>query len=259
MTTSISPQAVAELRARTGVGMLAVKQALEEAAGNEEIAIEILRKRGLAQAVKKADRDQRDGAVFLAQSGNRAAMVLLKCETDFVSRGDAFRALGAELANAALSKGVDAAKACAEEKVPAAIQQLGENITVIAVHLFEHPVVGAYIHSNSKIGVVVGLEGGTQTQARDVAMHAAAMAPLYVRPEDVPADAVQKEQEIWREQLKKEKKPEQIWDKIMMGKEKKFREENALIRQPFVKDSTKTVEEYLGSATVVGYQRVSVA
>lgn len=260
MPSTISAQAVAQLRARTGVGMLAVKQALDEAGGNEEKAIEILRRRGLAQAVKKADRDQKDGAVFVATEGSgKAAMTTLKCETDFVSRGEAFRLLGQEIASAALQNGLKAGELVAAEKIPAAIQQLGENISIGDIHLFNHPVIGVYVHSNAKIGVVIGLDKGTVEQARDVAMHAAAMSPLYRTPEEVPAEAIVKEKEIWTEQLAKEGKPAAIMEKIMMGKEKKFREENALIKQAFVKDPSKTIEQYLGGAKVVAYVRVSVA
>ena len=259
MSPTISAQAVASLRARTGVGMLAVKQALEEAAGNEEKAIEILRKRGMAQAVKKAERDQRDGAVFIAEGGNKAAIVCLKCETDFVSRGDAFRTIGQELADALLNNGDAKAKALADEKIPAAVQQLGENISLASMEIIEALMLGTYVHSNAKIGVVIGLDKGTVEQARDVAMHAAAMNPLYRVPEDVTADVIAKEKEIWTEQLAKEGKPAQIMEKIMLGKEKKFREENALVKQPFVKDTTKTVEQYLGGAKVVAYVRVAVA
>src|SRR3989338_1414401 len=130
MPSTISASAVAALRSRTGVSILAVKQALEEANGDEEKAIELLRKRGLAQAVKKADRDQKEGAVFIAEGNGKAAAVLIKCETDFVSRGDAFRALGKELADTLLTKGADALKALADQKIPEAVQQLGENISL---------------------------------------------------------------------------------------------------------------------------------
>jgi elongation factor Ts len=255
----VPPTAVSALRARTGVPILACKEALEEAQGNEEKAIEILRRRGIAQAVKKSAREQHDGAVFLTESGSKAALVLLKCETDFVACADAFRTLGRKLALALLTDGTAKAKALADQEIPASVQQLGENISVVEALTVEAPVLGTYVHSNSKIGVIIGLDSGTKEQAHDVAMHAAAMNPLYVRPEDVPPEAIEKEKEIWREQLKKEGKPETIWDKIMLGKEKKFREENALAKQPFVKDSAKTVEQYLGSAKITAYSRLSIS
>ena len=254
----VSPAAVSSLRARTGVSILACKEALEEAQGDEEKAIEILRKRGLAQAAKKAAREQSEGLIFLAEFGSRAALVLLRCETDFVARDEHFMQLGAQLAQTVLKEGIAAAEVLAAAEIPALVQKVGENVTLAEAHLFEHPIVGAYLHSNAKVAVVIGLEKGTREAARDVAMHAAAFSPLYIRPDQVPAEMIAKEKEIWREQLKKESKPEAIWDKIMMGKEKKFREENALLKQPFAKDPSKTVEQYLAGSPVVAYVRVAV-
>lgn len=254
----IDPTTVAELRARTGVSILACKEALEEAQGDMEKAIEILRKRGLAQAVKKSDRDQKDGAVFIAERGDKAAVLLLKCETDFVSRGDALRSMGQTLVETLLAKGSEAMHALAEKEIPAAVQKLGENIAIASSELVEAPVIGTYVHSNAKIGVVIGLDTGTKEAARDVAMHAAAMSPAYRSPEEVSTEAVAREKEIWKEQLAKEGKPAAIVERILMGKEKKFREESALTSQPFVKDPSKTIEAYLGGAKVTAYLRVSV-
>ncbi|MDD4318730.1 MAG: translation elongation factor Ts [Candidatus Peribacteraceae bacterium] len=254
----VSASDVATLRARTGVSMMACKEALDEAGGDMDKAIEILRKRGLAQAVKKADRAQNAGALFIAQGKDKAAVVSLKCETDFVARNDDFTAIGEKLAASVLANGLDAGKKEAEAAIPAAVQKLGENITVGETQEVAAPVVGSYVHSNKRIAVVVGLDKGTPEAAKDAAMHAAAMSPSYVYPEDVPEDALVKEREIWKAQLKNEKKPEAIWDKIMVGKERKFREENALAKQVFVKDNTKTVEQYLDGAKITAYVRVVI-
>ncbi len=255
---SVSPQAVASLRTRTGVSMMACKEALEEANGDEEKAIELLRKRGIAQAAKKAARDQAEGLVFLKEEGNKVAVVLIRCETDFVARDDAFLSIGNSLVHTLLSQGKEAAEKEAAEKLPELVQKLGENITVGDMRLVEAPVVGAYLHSNAKIGVVVAMDGGNRDDARDAAMHAAALAPQFLSPDEVTAEAIAKEKEIWSEQLKKEGKPEAMFDKIMIGKEKKFREENALLTQPFVKDPSKTVGKFLEGATVKEYVRLSV-
>jgi elongation factor Ts len=257
--STITAAAVASLRARTGVSMMACKEALEEAGGDEEKAIELLRKRGISQAAKKAARDQMEGLVFLKEQDKKVAAVLLRCETDFVARDDGFTKAGTLLVDTLLSGGKEAAAKKAEEILPELVQKLGENITVGEMHLVESPVIGAYLHSNAKIGVIVGLSAGTRDQARDAAMHAAALGPQYVRPDDVTAESVAKEKEIWSEQLKKEGKPEAMFDKIMIGKEKKFREENALLTQPFVKDPSKTVAQYLAPADVSAYVRLSVA
>ena len=255
----ISATAVSSLRSRTGVGILACKEALEETQGDEEKAIEWLRKRGIAQAAKKAARDQAEGLIFLKEENGKAAFLLLRCETDFVARDENFQALGNKLAALLLAKGTGAMETEATTALPALIQRTGENITIGEAHLVEAPVLGCYLHTNAKIGVAVGLTGGTRELARDAAMHAAAMNPLYVRPEDAPTDLLTTERDIWAAQLVKEGKPPQIQEKIMMGKEKKFREEHALLSQPFAKDPTKTVGQHLGSATVTAYLRLSVS
>jgi elongation factor Ts len=140
----------------------------------------------------------------------------------------------------------------------AAIQQLGENISVGEVALVEGSTVGYYGHTNGKIGVAVALEGGSPELAKDIAMHAAAMSPLYISPEEVPAEAVEKERAIWEAQLANEGKPAQIMEKIMIGKERKFREENALIKQAFVKNPEQTIEQLIGDASVARYVRLAV-
>lgn len=255
----ISAASIQSLRARTGVSISAVKDALVEAGGDEEKAIELLRKRGIAQAAKKADRAQGEGLVFLKEEGSRAAMFILRCETDFVARDDNFSKTGDEIVSVLLSEGMDAAKAKAESLVPNLVQQLGENITADDMHAIEAPVIGSYIHSNRKIGVIIGLEGSNAEAARDIAMHAAALSPRYVHPEEVGTDVLEKEKEIWREQMAKEGKPQEMWNKIMMGKEKKFREENAITKQSFVKDPSKTVEQHLDGGKITTYVRISVS
>lgn len=254
---SISAEQVAKLRARTGSGILDAKNALEEAKGNEDLAIDILRKKGKAQAVKKADRMQSEGAIFIASDGKKAALVQVKCETDFVGRSEVFTKFGQDLAEKLLSEGMTSFTAYAAEKVPAAVLELGENISLGDTKEVAAPILGTYVHSNRKIGVIVGLDTGTTEQAADVAMHGAAMNPTYVRPSDVSQEAVLKEKEIWKEQMKNDKKPPEILEKIMMGKEKKFREENALTTQAFVKDQNVSVEKMLGSAQIKEYVRVS--
>lgn len=255
--TNVTAAAVASLRSRTGVSMMQCKKALEEAGGDEEKAIEILRSKGEAQAVKKADREQAEGFIFTGSKGDKTALVTVHCETDFVSRSEDFQTFGSELISMALDEG-DAFETAATERVNAAIQQLGENISLGKFVVIEGPSVGAYVHTNGKIGVIVGLDGGSEEAARDVAMHAAAMNPSYVSPEEVPAEDVDKEKEIWKEQLASEGKPAEIMEKIMIGKEKKFREESALITQPFVKNPDRSVQEHLGDATVTEYVRMSV-
>jgi elongation factor Ts len=256
--TDISASMVGSLRSRTGVSILECKKALEEANGDEEKAIELLRKRGVAQASKKAERDQSEGSVFANEGNGTASLIFLKCETDFVARDENFIALGQELATTLREKGEDALKALAEEKLPGAVQKLGENISIGETHKVEGSTLGHYVHSNGKIGVLISLDGGNGDIAKDIAMHAAAMNPQFVSPDEVSNEAVESEKNIWKEQLAKEGKPEEIIEKIMVGKEKKFREENALITQDFVKDPSITVQQHLNDATVSGYVRIAV-
>jgi elongation factor Ts len=257
--STISAAAVQSLRARTGVSILACKDALEEAGGDEEKAIELLRKRGISQAAKKAARDQTEGLVFLKEEGSKAAMFILRCETDFVARDEGLRAVGQEILATLFQKGMESAKEEAVLKIPDLIQKLGENISIDDMHTIEAPVIGTYLHSNAKIGVIIGIDAGTHDVAKDIAMHSAAMNPSFIHPEEVGMDVIEKEREIWREQLKKDNKPEAMWDKIMMGKEKKFREESSIVKQAFVKDPSKSVEQHLGAAKITAYVRASVA
>ncbi len=254
----ISVAAIQSLRIRTGVPISACKEALEEAGGDEEKAIELLRKRGIAQAAKKASRAQAEGLIFQKTNDNTCAMFALRCETDFVARDEHFLQAGEQILDLLFSKGVEAATTLASEALPVLVQKLGENITADEMHRIEAPILGSYLHSNRKIGVIIGLDGATQEIARDIAMHAAALSPRYVHPEEVGADVVEKEREIWREQLKTEGKPEAIWEKILLGKEKKFREENAITKQAFVKDPSKTVEQHLSDAKITTYVRISI-
>jgi elongation factor Ts len=250
----ISAKQVMELRAKTGVSMMAVKKALVEAEGDEEKAVEILRKRGEAKSASKADRETGEGGIGLKIEGGKGVIAALRCETDFVARNDDFKALLKTVADKFYEAG-PAAEAENKEIIANAVNTLGENIQLAGYQVIEAPVIGGYVHTTGKIGVLVGLDGGTEEQAKDVAMHAAAMNPMVITPEEVTDDLVAKEKEIWADQLKQQGKPEEMIEKIMGGKEKKFREEGALMSQPFVKDSSMTVGQFLGDAKVAEYVR----
>ena len=252
---TVTAAQVKELRDKTGVAMMACKKALEEANGDMEEAVSVLRKRGEAKAASKSDRSTGEGAIAI--SGR--AMVKVLCETDFVARNENFIAFVEELVSKADSDGVDAAKAHFESVKTDKIQEIGENIVLDAVEVVEGgSVIGGYVHSNRKVAALVALEGGTEEQARDVAMHATAMDPLVANPEDVPADAIEKEKTIAREALIAEGKPEQILDKIIDGKIKKYCAERALTSQPFVKNPEETIAEFLGEAKLVKFVRLAV-
>lgn len=237
--------------------MMAVKKALVEANGDEDKAIEILRMRGEAKSAEKADRATGEGVAAISIKGNKACISTLRCETDFVARNEDYVKLAQAVADRYLEKG-EAAQAENESAVKEAVNTLGENIQLGEHAFIEAPVIGGYVHSNRKIAVLIGLSAGSEEKARDVAMHAAAMNPLVKNPEEISADVIAKEKEIWTEQLKAEGKAADKIPMIMIGKEKKFREEGALSSQIFVKDNTLTVGKYLGDAKVVEYVRMKI-
>lgn len=253
---SITASQVKELREKTGISMMACKKALTETNGDETKAIEILRKKGAAKADEKASRETGEGVVVIC--GNTVAG--LKCETDFVALNEDFVSLANRVAEKAEQGAPELIKEEMEADVKALVGKLGENMILGDVKKIvkENDVIGNYVHMNNKIGVVVALENGTEDQARDVAMHIAAMNPQFVSPSEVSDELVAAEKNIWEAQLKEEGKPENMIEKIMAGKENKFRSESALLGQSFVKDPSQTVGKYLGDAKIVEFVRVEV-
>jgi len=254
---SITATQVNELRQRTGISMMQCKKALEEANGNEEEAIDILRKKGAAKAAEKADRVMKEGIVIAEVKGDKAVVVKLMCETDFVSKNPEFIALANKAAAEALKKGAEATEAAMADELKDLFTRLGENMS-LEIRMMEGKGIASYIHTNGKIATLVRLKDTDDQKAKDIAMHIAALSPKHINPEDVPAAEVEKEKEIWKELLRAEKKPEAMFDKIMVGKERKFREENALAKQSFVKNGDQTVEQYLSGNTVVEFIRKSI-
>lgn len=256
---TITIDQIKKLREMTSVSMMACKKALEEANGDFEKSIDILRKKGEAKAVSRAEKSTANGIVVIKSEDEKSALVELLCETDFVARNEDFLALGEKIADMLL-KG----KIKPEDKdIPElkdTIMKMNENIKIEKMKIVKGKNLGNYVHSNKKIGVVVSLSGGDPQLAKDIAMQIAATNPQVISPKDVSQKLVDKEKEIWTEQLKKENKPENIIEKIMMGKEKKFREENALLTQAFVKDPEKTVEQLLktGDAMLEEFERFSI-
>ncbi|EKD48230.1 MAG: Translation elongation factor Ts, partial [uncultured bacterium] len=218
-----------------------------------EKAVEILRKKGEAKAADRADRSTGEGVIAIAEGNGKAAIIKLGCETDFVAKGEDFVKAAQDFAEKVLSEGEDFDTSGLASELSL---KSGEKIEAAEKKVVEGGVIGTYIHSNNKIGVIVTMSGGDAETARDIAMHAAAMNPKYLNPEDVPQEEVDKEKEIWKEELKG--KPENIMGSIMAGKEKKFREENALIAQTFVKDPEKTVERFAGENKITSFVRLAV-
>lgn len=237
---------VKKIRQATGAGMSDINKALVEANGDEAKAVEILRKAGQKIAAKKADREIKEGTIVFAEADGKLAVVALGCETDFVSRNPDFIQQVQELADELLKRGKDDFQSWANDKIQNdLIVKIGENLQLVKFDLIESAIMGSYLHSNRKVASVVTLKSGTKEIARDVAMHAAAMAPKYLQPEEVPTELLDKEKEIYTEQLKNEGKPEAMWEKIMPGKVAKFYSDVCLLKQAYVKDDKQSVEQYL--------------
>ena len=256
----VSAAQVNDLRKITGAGIMECKTALVEANGDENLAVEILRKKGAAKAAKKSGRDTKEGSVFIETDKNKGVIVLLNCETDFVANNDKIQNFGQNLAKKALSTTAEAVIEEGQNEISELIGTIGENIKIVKIKKVEASIIGTYLHSNKKIGVIIGLEGGSIELAKNIAMHAAATNPSVLSPTDIDDTVLAKEKEIWIEQLKNEGKPENIIENILKGKERKFREENALISQVYVKDSSKKIENLLKEegSNITDFIRLSV-
>jgi elongation factor Ts len=271
----ITAALVKELRERTGAGMMECKKALVEAQGDIEAAIEAMRKSGQAKAAKKAGRIAADGAVVIkvAPDGKRAVMVEVNSETDFVAKDANFAQFADAVGEAALASAVADVEALAAQPLRAGetttiaearealIAKIGENIQIRRLVRFEN--VQGQLHSyrhGVRIGVLVEMEGGTPELGKDIAMHVAASNPMCVSAEQVPAEALEKEKEIFRVQALESGKPAEVVDKIIGGRVRKYLEEVTLLGQAFVKDAETTVEKLLerAGAKVHRFARVEV-
>lgn len=252
---SVSIDQIKALRERTGISMTACKTALEEANGDEEKAIELLRKKGAAKAAERSDRATANGVVAVVQKDNKAAMISLGCETDFVAKNPDFLKHAQELAEKLLNEGEEANF---DEDIANLGMAMGEKVVVNEKKVISGPKLASYIHLNNRIGVVVSASGGDDELVKDIAMHVAAMNPKNLSPEDIGDELLAKEKEIWAEQLKAEGKPEAIVEKIMEGKAKKFREEAALLTQAFVKNPDQLIKDLLVGEKIEGFWRFEV-
>ena len=266
---NITASMVKELRERTGLGMMDCKKALAEADGDMEKAIEDLRKASGLKAAKKASRVAAEGVVLtkIDDEGTYGVILEVNSETDFVARDDNFLAFADQALDAAFTnREVDVAAILdsgVEEARQALVQKIGENINVRRVGRIglegDGGIVESYIHNN-KIGVLIALQGGDEALARDVAMHIAAVNPMVVRAEDVPEDVLAKESEIYSAQARESGKPEEIIEKMIQGRLRKFIAEVTLLEQPFVKDPDTTIGALLkqSDADVVSFLRFEV-
>lgn len=269
---AITTALIKELRERTGVGMMDCKKALAETDGDIETAIENLRKAGAAAAAKKAGRIAAEGVIAQASAadGSVVALVEVNSETDFVAKDDGFKAFAKSVAQAVVdSDPADldalntsaAGDASVEEARLALITKIGENISVRRFERFnaDGGVLGAYLHG-VKIGVVVQLKGGDEMLAKDIAMHIAASNPTCISAADMPADLLEKEKAIFVAQARESGKPDNIIEKMIEGRMKKFLKENTLLGQAFVKNPDQSIEALLkeGGAEVLSFRRLEV-
>ena len=264
----MSAALVKELRERTGLGLLECKKALAESGGDIEKAIEELRKSSGMKAAKKAGRTAADGIVMarVSDDGSYGQVSEVNSETDFLNKSDHHLNFANAVAGKALAaQETDVAALMAgelEQARESLVQKIGENIGVrrVAELTAEDGVVGAYVHGNNRIAVLVALRGGDQDLARDVAMHVAAVNPQVVSPDDMPQDLIEKEKEIYTAQALESGKPAEIIEKMIGGRIKKFLAENSLIEQAFVKDPDTTVGKLVQSAgaSVTGFIRFEV-
>ena len=253
----ISAQMVKELREKTGAGMLDCKKALEATEGKMDEAIDWLREKGISKAAKKADRIAAEGIAAILVSGNDAAIVEVNSETDFVAKNEEFQSLVKEILEAIIKSDVKTVEEALEletnegtinDLIVAKTAKIGEKLSLrrfSKVTKEDNEAFGEYIHMGGKIAVLTVVENVTEEVAKDVAMHAAAMRPSYVKIDDVPEDEVEKEKAVLTEQAINEGKPKEIAEKMVQGRIQKFFKEICLEEQQFVKDSDVNVKTFV--------------
>ncbi len=274
-TIAITAQQVNELRRKTGAGMMDCKKALTEANGDMDAAIDYLRKQGQKLAAKREDRDATEGLVIakVSADGSKAALVCVNCETDFVAKNEDFGKFAdkiAEIALASSAKNIEELKALPFDSVSIGekvIEQtgiIGEKIDVSGFEVISAAKAIAYNHPGNQIATIVGFSKATDDEtARQVAMQVAAMAPIAVDNDAVPADIIAKEIEIGKELAIQEGKPAEMAEKIAQGRLGKFFKENTLLNQEFIRDNKKTVKQFLQDTdkdlTVTAFKRISLS
>lgn len=259
---AITAADVSKLRKSTGAGMMDCKKALTEAEGDFDKAVDIIRKKGQAIANKRADREATEGVVIAKATADkkRGALIVLNCETDFVAKNESYVDFAMSILDLAITENpadLDALKALelnGRPVVDVVTEQsgvIGEKLDLAAYETVSADSVVAYIHAGNKLATLVGFnqEGIEEQVAKDVAMQAAAMAPVAIDAESVPADIREKELEIGKEKAREEGKPEAMLEKIAMGRLNKFFKESTLMEQAFVKDNKLTIKQYLDNSS----------
>ncbi|MEO7446604.1 MAG: translation elongation factor Ts [Ferruginibacter sp.] len=272
-TTTITAADINKLRQATGAGMLDCRKALTESNGDFESAIDWLRKQGQKVAAKRSDREAKEGVVLAKTTAdNKAGIVLcISCETDFVSKNADFVAFAQSIADAGIEKNVKSAEELNNVEINGAkvsdmindkLASIGEKIAVSKFERVEAPYVASYIHGANRMGVLVGLSEDAPEAGKDVAMQIAAMNPLAVDENSIPAETIEREKAIAIDVVKAEGKPAEMAEKIALGKLNKFFKDNTLMAQAFVKDGNKSVGDYLKTVSpelkVTEFKRVAL-
>ena len=269
---TITAAMVKELRDATGAGMMDCKKALVAADGNMQAAIDAMRKSGAAKAAKKAGRTAAEGIITVAQAGKKVVLVEVNSETDFCAKNAEFVTFAQKVADTALANNISDVEVLKNtqldgqtvaEGLTALVAKIGENLQLRRVALVEakdDETIGLYVHSNKRIGVAVVLKGGDETIAKHVAMHVCASKPDFVHPEDVSAEVVEHERQVQIDIAMKSGKPQNIAEKMVEGRMKKFTGEVSLTGQPFVMNPEQSVGQYLKehNADAVSFVRYEV-
>lgn len=253
----VDAKTVAELRAKTGAGMMDCKKALTETNGNLEAAIDYLREKGIAKAAKKESRIAAEGLANVYVNDNKAVIIEVNSETDFVSKNEEFRGMLDTIGNTILNSDAknleEALELTCEEGtikdlIVAKTAKIGEKLSLRRIEVVEktaEETFGSYLHMGGKIAVLTVLTGANEEVAKDVAMQAAAMKPEFVREDEIPTDRVEKERAIFKEQAMNEGKPAEIAEKMVEGRLKKFFKEICLVSQSFIKNGDLDVATYV--------------
>jgi elongation factor Ts len=254
MSIKITAEQVKDLRDQTGVSVMQCKSALEEAEGDVEKALIILKNKSSGIAVKKAERDASDGLVIVKEKGEKALILKLNSETDFVAKNEDFITLANNLADMAIEEGTNFAKEKSANLINEVIQKVGEKIMLGEIKEIEGSILGEYVHNN-KSAVIVSLKGGDKETAKDIAMHIAAMKPVYTKIEDITEEDRNKVLEVFEKEVESTDKPEEIKKKMLEGKISTYFKEQTLLEQPFIKNPDLKIGQLLTNknAELLGY------
>lgn len=271
---NITAAEVNKLRQQTGAGMMNCKKALVEADGDFEKAIDLLRKKGQKIAAKREGREAKEGLVIAKTSseGKEGVLIVLNCETDFVAKNDEFIQFANSIIDLAIEKNPDSINnlkaltlngTSVEESITGLIGKIGEKIEISQYEVIESANVIAYNHPGNRLATLVGMNKSADDQiGKDIAMQIAAMNPVAIDKDDIDPGIVERELEIGKEQAKQEGKPENILEKIALGKLNKFYKENTLLNQDYIKDNKKTIRQFLSEAdkdlTVTSFRRFAL-